>query len=155
MPVDVLPTMFEKTYRASAHRSGDLSVEVQARDHRIIIDEPVQSGGTDTGMNPVELLLGSIAACQTITLAIYAEQMQIQLDELWVDVEGDMDSAGFMGYDGIRPGYQNIRCHVHVRSDASLDQLDMLLGMMELRCPVEDSVGHGVAFAKPKLTREP
>lgn len=146
--------MYEKTYKAVARRTGDLAVEVQARDHRITVDEPAASGGTDTGMNPVELLLSSIGACQTISLAIYAEQLQIPVDELWVEVEGDMDSAGFMGYDGYRPGYSEIRCHVHVKSSAPHSELQMLVDLVETRCPVEDSVGHGVRFAKTKLTLE-
>ena len=52
-----------KTYCASAHRKKDLQVEVKARDFSIIVDEPENSGGTNTGMNPVEILLCSIGAC--------------------------------------------------------------------------------------------
>jgi len=146
--------MFEKTYRATARRIGDLAVEVQAREHSIVVDEPAASGGTDTGMNPVELLLSSIGACQTISLAIYAEQMQIPIEELWVDVEGDMDSAGFMGYDGYRPGYSEIRCNVHIKSSAPPSDIEMLVALVEMRCPVADSVGHGVQFGKTVITYE-
>lgn len=146
--------MFEKTYKATARRTGDLAVEAQAREHRVVVDEPATSGGTDTGMNPVELLLSSIAACQTISLAIYAEQMRIPIEELWVEAEGDMDSAGFMGYDGYRPGYQEIRCHVYVKSDAPPAEIDMLVQLVETRCPVEDSVGHGVKFGKTTVSIE-
>ena len=69
-------------------------------------------------MNPVEMLLGSIAACQTISTSIYAESMGIKIDEMSIEVEGDMDSAGFMGYAKFRPGYTNIRSHIKIKSDA-------------------------------------
>ena len=101
--------MYEKTYKVSGKKVGDLGVEVTARGHKIKVDEPIEGGGEDTGMNPVEMLLGSIAACQTISTSIYAESMGIKIDEMSIEVEGDMDSAGFMGYAKFRPGYTNIR----------------------------------------------
>ena len=58
--------MYEKTYKVSGKKVGDLGVEITARGHKVKIDEPIEGGGEDTGMNPVEMLLGSIAACQTI-----------------------------------------------------------------------------------------
>ena len=73
--------MYEKTYKVSAKRVSDVEVDVEARGHKIKIDEPVAQGGTDKGMNPVEMLLGSVAACQTITASIYAESMGIKIDE--------------------------------------------------------------------------
>ena len=69
-----------KTYCASAHRKKDLQVEVKARDFSIIVDEPENSGGTNTGMNPVEMLLCSIGACQTITAVIFADFYGITLE---------------------------------------------------------------------------
>ena len=110
--------MYEKTYKVSGKKVGDLGVEVTARGHKIKVDEPIEGGGEDTGMNPVEMLLGSIAACQTISTSIYAESMGIKIDEMSIEVEGDMDSAGFMGYAKFRPGYTNIRSHIKIKSDA-------------------------------------
>lgn len=80
--------MYEKTYKVSGKKVGDLGVEVTARGHKIKVDEPIEGGGEDTGMNPVEMLLGSIAACQTISTSIYAESMGIKIDEMSIEVEG-------------------------------------------------------------------
>ena len=79
-----------KTYCASAHRKKDLQVEVKARDFSIIVDEPENSGGTNTGMNPVEMLLCSIGACQTITAVIFADFYGITLEDIQVEVTGEM-----------------------------------------------------------------
>ncbi len=74
--------------------------------------------------------------------------MGIKIDEITVDVEGDMDSAGFMGYAKFRPGYTNIRTHVKIKSDADPSMVKQLIDIVELRCPVEDSVKNGVEMAK-------
>ncbi len=146
--------MYEKTYKVTAKKVGDLEVDIDARGHKIKIDEPVAQGGSDKGMNPAEMLLGSIAACQTISTSIYAESMGIKIDEMSVEVEGDMDSAGFMGYAKFRPGYTNIRTHVKIKSDADPAMVKQLIDLVEIRCPVEDSVKNGVEFSKPEVDVE-
>ncbi|MBD9220431.1 OsmC family protein [Anaerotignum sp. MSJ-24] len=146
--------MYEKTYKVSGKKVGDLGVEVTARGHKIKVDEPIEGGGEDTGMNPVEMLLGSIAACQTISTSIYAESMGIKIDEMSIEVEGDMDSAGFMGYAKFRPGYTNIRSHIKIKSDADPAMVQQLIDLVEIRCPVEDSVKNGVEIAHAKVEVE-
>ena len=146
--------MYEKTYKVSGKKVGDLGVEVTARGHKIKVDEPIEGGGEDTGMNPVEMLLGSIAACQTISTSIYADSMGIKIDEMSIEVEGDMDSAGFMGYAKFRPGYTNIRSHIKIKSDADPAMVQQLIDLVEIRCPVEDSVKNGVEIAHAKVEVE-
>ena len=146
--------MYEKTYKVSGKKVGDLGVEVTARGHKIKVDEPIEGGGEDTGMNPVEMLLGSIAACQTISTSIYAESMGIKIDEMSIEVEGDMDSAGFMGYAKFRPGYTNIRSHIKIKSDADPAMVQQLIDLVEIRCAVEDSVKNGVEIAHAKVEVE-
>lgn len=146
--------MYEKTYKVSGKKVGDLGVEVTARGHKIKVDEPIEGGGEDTGMNPVEMLLGSIAACQTISTSIYAESMGIKIDEMSIEVEGDMDSAGFMGYAKFRPGYTNICSHIKIKSDADPAMVQQLIDLVEIRCPVEDSVKNGVEIAHAKVEVE-
>ena len=74
--------MYEKTYKVSGKKVGDLGVEVTARGHKIKVDEPIEGGGEDTGMNPVEMSLGRIAACQTISTFIYDESSEIKIQDM-------------------------------------------------------------------------
>lgn len=129
-------------------------MDVQARNFTVRVDEPRESGGEDTGMNPVELLLCSLGACQLVAASAFSRQMRIDLDEIWVEVEGDMDSAGMMGYTGIRPGYQNIRFVFHVKTDAQPAKVQALIDLVEQRCPVGDSLNSGVPMEKAKIIME-
>jgi putative redox protein len=43
-------------------------------------DEPLDKGGEDTGPTPYETLLGSLAACTLITLALYTRHKGIELE---------------------------------------------------------------------------
>lgn len=144
--------MAEKTYRATAKKSCGEFVKVTARDHSIIVDEPVNQGGTDAGMNPVELLLGSIAACMTLTLSIYSEAMGVKAEDIEVTAEGDLDSAGMKGSSRVRPGYKRIRLSISARTDVAPEVFQQVVDLAVLRCPVEDSVSSGVEFEEPVVT---
>ena len=80
--------------------------------------------------------------------------MGIKIDEMSVEVEGDMDSAGFMGYAKFRPGFTNIRSHIKIKSEADPAMVQQLIDLVEIRCPVEDSVKNGVEMSKPVIDVE-
>jgi putative redox protein len=48
--------------------------EIIAGSHRLTADEPFSAGGSDTGPNPYELLLASLGACTSMTVALYARR---------------------------------------------------------------------------------
>ncbi|QVK17566.1 OsmC family protein [Mycoplasmatota bacterium] len=144
-----------ETFKATAKKKEGLAVEVSARDFKITIDEPESLGGTNTGMNPVELLLCSLGACQTIVASAFSGKFGINLEDFWVELEGDLDTDGFLGVnDEVRKGYQKLRFHMHVKSDASEEKVNELIEFIEKTCPVGDSLENGVQFEKAKVTIE-
>ncbi len=58
----------------SAQVAAGYRTDVTARAHRLTADEPTALGGTDQGMNPLELLLASIGACMAMTMRMYADR---------------------------------------------------------------------------------
>ena len=57
--------------------------------HQWAADEPTDLGGTDTGPNPYELLLGALAACTSITLSMYAQRKGWDLQRVDISYEHD------------------------------------------------------------------
>lgn len=55
--------------------------------HELVVDEPADRGGTDTGPRPTQLLASSLAGCIAITMEMYAERNGWDLGRLEVDVE--------------------------------------------------------------------
>lgn len=63
--------------------------------HELVVDEPADRGGTDTGPRPTQLLASALAGCVAITMEMYAERKDWDLGQLEVDVE--------VGYEGTVP----------------------------------------------------
>jgi putative redox protein len=55
--------------------------------HAIVVDEPSDRGGTDTGPRPTQLLAASLASCTAITVEMYAERKGWDVGAIEVAVE--------------------------------------------------------------------
>jgi putative redox protein len=74
--------------RANARRTDSMFKHtVRVRDHRLTVDEPLESGGEDTGPDPQELLAVSLASCTAITMEMYAARKGWDIGNVEVDVQ--------------------------------------------------------------------
>ena len=62
-------------------QSGTLATLSNGR-HTWTADEPLAAGGTDTGPNPYELLLSSLAACICLTISMYCNHKKLSLQSV-------------------------------------------------------------------------
>ena len=75
--------------RATATFHGDYAATVEVRGHTLAVDEPVASGGADSGAMPTELLAGALASCFALALGHAARREGVELPGLRVDVEAE------------------------------------------------------------------
>ena len=73
--------------RVVTRRRDGYQHEVEIREHRLIVDEPEDNGGTDQGPSPSELLAASLATCTAITIEMYANRKEWGLGTVQVAVE--------------------------------------------------------------------
>ncbi len=120
-------------------------VAIRARDFTWLGDEPTSAGGTDTGPTPYELLLGSLVACITITLRLYADHKGIPLEEVRVEVEHDRVHADdCVDCDERANGWiERIQTNVTLRGTFDEPQRKRLTQVAQ-RCPVHKTLANGV-----------
>ncbi|GED73011.1 OsmC family protein [Brevibacillus reuszeri] len=133
-----------ETFRATAHLQKGMVVKARSRDFELTIDEPKSLGGTNTGMNPVEVVLSALGACQSIVARAYAGKFDVQLDDFWVEVEGELDTDGFMNKSDVRRGYSDIRYTFHIKTDAPRERVEEFIAFLEKTCPVGDTIANPV-----------
>lgn len=144
-----------ETFTATARRINGLQVKTVARDFKITLDEPEELGGTNTGMNPVEAVLCALGACQTIIVSAFAEAKEFQLEDVWVELEGDLDPDGFMGLNpDVRNGFQEIRYTFHLKTNEDEAKTKEFIEFVEASCPVGDIIHNGVPMVRSGIVTE-
>ncbi len=112
------------------------------------IDEKV--GGLDDLPNPGHLLCAALAACMDSTVRMLAERLGVIIEELEVDVVGDVDVRGCLAMEAsVRPGFRELSCNVNCRPAKGTDPktLATILDHAERLCVTLDTLRNGVTIA--------
>ena len=71
---------------ATARRRKGHRHEVDADGHLVVVDEPTDAGGTDGGPSPTRLLAASLASCTAITIGMYADRKEWDIEGLHAEI---------------------------------------------------------------------
>lgn len=127
---------------------------IRTRQHVYHADEPVESGGTDTAVTPMEMLLGALGSCIAITLRLYAERKKWDLQ----GVELELDSERFSGkdyadYDGDEMFVHEVRKRIILKGDLDEAQRGRLMDIAG-KCPVHRLIATPTFFVDELLASE-
>ncbi|MCH2034974.1 MAG: alpha/beta hydrolase [Tenacibaculum sp.] len=75
----------------------NFTTKIQASNHNLIADEPESVDGDDFGPSPFDLLNAALIACTTMTLKMYANRKQWDLQEVYVYVTRVKKSSEELG----------------------------------------------------------
>ena len=106
-------------------------------------DHPKELLGTDQGPTSVEVLLAALGHCIASGWVVYGASLGVSIDDLRVEVEGDIDLQGMLGLPEpgkVRPGYQSIRVTHYVKSKVPKEKLEEVKKMAEDLSPTRDSL---------------
>ena len=140
------PVKADTTWSASVLWDGGFRTTTSIRDFApFATDEPEGLGGGDSAPNPVEQLLGALGSCLAIGYAANATAAGIEIDNLRIDVEGDLNLKSFLGLEPGHAGYDTLRATVHITSDAD----DKAIAALHKTVVATSPVGHTLAAAVP------
>lgn len=123
-----------------------LQVKVLADGHEWLADEPVAVGGEDTGPTPYELLLGALAACTCMTVAMYCQRKGWPLDGVSVRYTHTRVHAEDC-QDCDDPDHKIDQVHSNVTISGDFDEEQAKrLEQVAKRCPVHKTLEAGVTI---------
>ncbi len=133
--------------RITASLTTGMAVLLSNGRHEWKADEPIDAGGTDTGPNPYEHLLGSLAACTCVTIAWYCQMKKLPLESVSTTYDFDRIHADDCKDCDIpdRGFIERITSNVHIEGNFDDAQRKRLAQIAE-RCPVHKTLAHGVEF---------
>jgi uncharacterized OsmC-like protein len=125
------------TLRAEGRLGEDVTCKVDTGRALVAAGLHPASGGDGLSACSGDMLLAALVACAGVTLAAVATATGIVVRSGAVHAEGDLDFRGTLGVDKSVPvGFQRIRLHFDLDTDASEEQLATLLRLTERYCVV-------------------
>ena len=115
-----------------------------ARTHTVRADEPVASGGTDTGATPYEYLLAALGGCMAMTLRMYADRKGWPLEGVEVRLRTTQAHApDCETCETATVGITRIERQIDL-AGALTDEQCQRLFLVAVRCPVKQTLARGI-----------
>ena len=109
--------------KAPVHLRKQLTAEVKPRHFSVLADWPPFMGGVGAGPTSEEILLSSLGACQTITVARFASARGVPLSRYDVGLKGNYDLSGLFGIRVGMQGLQRVSMEAAIEGGADEDVL--------------------------------
>jgi len=136
------------TLRASGSLGEGVSCSVDTGRALAVAGLHPATGGDGSQLCSGDMLLQALAACAGVTLRAVATSIGVDVRAGTVRVEGDVDFRGTLAVDkGTPVGFQDIRVHIDLDTDATTEQLDTLLRLTERYCVIYQTLARPPALS--------
>lgn len=133
--------------RVTVRSTEGLRQEIEAGRHRLVADEPVSSGGGDTGPDPYALLAAALGACTSMTLRLYAQRKGWPLEGVVVELSHEKVHAKDCGDCEGRQGIiDRMERRIRLSGPLAPDQVAKLAEIAR-KCPVHKTLLAGIVVA--------
>jgi putative redox protein len=132
-------------------KKDGIQTTIQTRQHVYHADEPIEDGGTDEMVTPMEMLLGALGSCIAITMRLYAERKQWALEGVEIELEVERFNArDYPEYHGTEPFIHEIRKKIKLLGPLTAEQHQRILEIGG-KCPVHRVLATPTFFVETLL----
>lgn len=110
----------------TASTDGGLSGQLEAGSFAWRYDEPAEYGGTETGPTPVDIFLGGLAACLSLSVRYQADKRDVAIGEIAVTTTATPDHGPV----------ETLEATIRLETDADDETVDHLVDLAERGCHV-------------------
>ena len=127
-----------ETFKAEAQGNGwPTKVDITNTEWKLQLDEPIEDGGSNTGPNPMQYFIASLAGCQNEQAQVIAGENSLNIEQINIKIEIDLDLSGFMGMsDNSNGSYKNVRLDAVVLGEVTDEQVKSMGQKVNARCPI-------------------
>lgn len=111
------------TYRTTAQCPTHARTEIPLRDLNVVIDEPVERGGTNMGPTPTETAMTALIACTNVIGHKNAHKLGVDLGVVTIDANCQFDRRGVLLEEEIDVPFPAVTLTVNCTTSASQDEL--------------------------------
>jgi uncharacterized OsmC-like protein len=134
------PESGRRPFAARVRWLGGYRTETDIAGTTVRGDEPTELAGSGTGPSPEDMLLTAVGQCLIVGLAGSAAARGIEIDDLYVEVEGIVNLTAAYGLEEGSPGFRSVEIAVHLGSAAPRDELERLVQHALELAPIPNTV---------------
>ncbi|MGH8518408.1 MAG: OsmC family protein [Panacagrimonas sp.] len=106
------------------------------RDRAMIIDEPVERGGTNQGFTPTETLMASLIGCTNVITHKVAAKNGVEIKSMNVRLEAQFDRRGVTLQEELERPFSSVTLHIDLETDADAGAVEKVKRELAMFCPV-------------------
>lgn len=135
------------TLKAQGKIGEGITCKVETGRTRVEAGLHPATGGDGLSLCSGDMLLEALVACAGVTLNAVATAIGVNLRDATIRAEGDLDFRGTLGVAREAPvGFQAIRLHFDLDTDATTEQLASLMKLTERYCVVYQTLRQPAAI---------
>lgn len=124
------------TYRATAQCPTHARTEIPVRDLNVVIDEPIERGGTNMGPSPTEAAMTALIACTNVIGHKNAKRLGVDLGDVTIDADCKFDRRGVLMEEEVDVPFPEVVLTVNCATSASAEDLARVGEETEKYCAI-------------------
>ena len=136
------------TLKAEGRVGENVTFKIKTGKTRVEAGLHPATGGDGQSTCSADMLLEALIGCAGVTLSAVATALGIPLRDAIIRAEGDLDFRGTLGVAKDVPiGFKQIRLNFELDTDATEEQLTILIRLTERYCVVYQTLNHSPNIA--------
>lgn len=124
------------TFRVSATQHTPTKSTARSRDVEMVIDEPIERGGTNEGPMPVEMVMAGLAGCTHVISNKLAKANGVVIEAMEIDIVTTMDSRGTRLIEPIDVPFPKIIININAAMNGPDTAIDAVVNQLRHHCAV-------------------
>lgn len=118
--------------RCTSHSRTDVTV----RDRSMVIDEPLERGGTNQGFTPTETLMASLIGCTNVITHKVAHKNGVDIKSMNMRLEAQFDRRGVMLQEELDRPFSSVTLYIDMQTGADGAAVERVKRELAMFCPV-------------------
>jgi len=129
-------------FRLSGTAESHTRSKVISRDVQMIIDEPIERGGTNEGPMPVEMVFAGLIGCTHVISNKLAIANKVEIVDMDIDVVTTMDSRGTRLIEPIDVPFPDTVLTIKATMNGDEDAIVNVIDKLQEHCAVSKMLWH-------------
>lgn len=118
--------------RCTSHSRTDVTV----RDRAVVIDEPLERGGSNQGLTPTETMMASLVGCTNVITHKVAAKNGVTIKSMHVRLEAQFDRRGVTLQEEIDVPFPSATLTIDLETEADAAAVERVKRELAMFCPV-------------------